>query len=88
KGANQALAAARGGAQVHLIGMVGNDNFGSFALDLLNEQGVDVANVGEAVDQHTGCATIWVDDSGENSIIVGAGANMATTASQVPDSVL
>jgi|TARA_R110000744_G_scaffold68635_1_gene139600 ribokinase len=88
KGANQALAAARGGAEVHLIGMVGNDNFGSFALDLLNEQGVDVANVGEAVDQHTGCATIWVDDSGENSIIVGAGANMATTASQVPDAVL
>ena len=88
KGANQALAAARAGDQVRLIGMVGNDNFGTFALDLLNEQGVDVSGVGEAEDEHTGCATIWVDDSGENSIVVGAGANLRARADQVPDALL
>ncbi len=88
KGANQALAAARAGGDVRLYGMVGNDNFGTFALDLLNEQGVDIANVGLAPEQHTGCATIWVDDGGENSILVGAGANLAAKATQVPDSVL
>ncbi|MEQ8441540.1 MAG: ribokinase [Alphaproteobacteria bacterium] len=88
KGANQALAAARAGDDVRLIGMVGDDNFGSFALDLLNEQGVDVSDVGALENQHTGCATIWVDESGENSIIVGAGANLLATADQVPDSLL
>lgn len=88
KGANQALAAARAGDEVRLIGMVGSDNFGTFALDLLNEQGVDVSGVGAAQNEHPGCATIWVDDSGENSIVTGAGANLHARASQVPDSVL
>lgn len=88
KGANQALAASRAGDEVRLIGMVGNDNFGTFALDLLREQGVDVSGVAHAQDEHTGCATIWVDDSGENSIVVGAGANLSARAEQVPDSVL
>jgi len=88
KGANQALAAARAGDDVRLSGMVGKDNFGSFALDLLNEHGVDVSHVGTIDDQHTGCASIWVDESGENSIVVGAGANLYATAKQVPDSLL
>ena len=88
KGANQALAAARAGDEVRLYGMVGNDNFGTFALDLLKQDGVDVSGVGECEGEHTGCATIWVDDSSENSVLVGAGANLKARASQVPDSVL
>lgn len=88
KGANQALAAARAGDEVRLYGQVGSDNFGTFALDLLKQQGVDVTGVGRCEGAHTGCATIWVDDSSENSVLVGAGANLQTKASQVPDSVL
>ena len=88
KGANQAMAATRAGAQVRLFATVGDDQFASFALDLLNEEGIDVTGVVEAKDSRTGCATIWVDESGENSILVGAGANLAAKASQVPDSAL
>lgn len=88
KGANQALAASRAGDDVRLIGTVGNDNFGTFALDLLREQGVDVSGVSEVGDEHTGCATIWVDESGENSIVVGAGANLKARAEQVSDEIL
>lgn len=88
KGANQALAAARAGDAVCLFGMVGNDNFGTFALDLLKQEGVDVSGVAQSDGAHTGCATIWVDDSSENSVLVGAGANLKAKASQVPDSVL
>lgn len=87
-GANQALAAARSGDDVRLFGMVGSDNFGTFALDLLREQGVDVSGVQAAEGQNTGCATIWVDDSGENSNVIGAGANLLAKSNQVPDSAL
>lgn len=88
KGANQALAAARAGADVKMIATVGDDDFAGFALDLLKEQGVDTSLVGSAGDRHTGCATVWVDDGGENSILVGAGANLVTRAAQVPDRLL
>ena len=88
KGANQALAAARAGDEVRLFGMVGNDNFGTFALDLLKQEGVDVSGVTQCDGAHTGCATIWVDDSSENSVLVGAGANLMARAKQVPDALL
>jgi ribokinase len=88
KGANQALAAARAGAEVKMIATVGDDDFASFALDFLKEAAVDIALVGAASERHTGCATVWVDDGGENSILVGAGANLLTRAAQVPDRLL
>ncbi|MDQ0087551.1 ribokinase [Paenibacillus anaericanus] len=81
KGANQAVAAARLGAHVQMIGCVGNDRFGKDILEHLQEQGVDVSNV-EPVTDVTATATIIVSDQ-DNSIIVVPGANNYVTASFV-----
>ncbi|MBZ9977547.1 ribokinase [Mesorhizobium sp. BR-1-1-10] len=79
KGANQALAAARAGAQVRMVGAVGKDNFAPEALALLREAKVDLSGVGETF-ASTGTALIMVGDDGENIIAVVPGAN----ASVVP----
>ncbi|MBU5672590.1 ribokinase [Paenibacillus brevis] len=81
KGANQAVAAARLGAHVQLIGCVGKDRFGEDIVAHLQEQGVDVSNV-EPVTDVTATATIVVADQ-DNSIIVVPGANNYVTASFV-----
>ncbi len=75
KGANQALAAARLGADVTMIGCVGNDSFAEEALSALVEEGVGL-DVLQA-DAPTGVALILVDDRGENQIVVAPGANAA-----------
>jgi ribokinase len=87
KGANQALAARRAGAEVTLAGAVGKDGFAGVALDLLRRDGVDLGLVRE-VDRPTGCAAIMVGAGGENLIAVAPGANEAVTAGQVPDRLL
>lgn len=87
KGANQALAARRAGAQVTMIGAVGRDAFADAALSLLRREGVDLSLVATS-DRPTGCATITVDGQGENQIAVAAGANLDVAASQVPDRLL
>lgn len=74
KGANQALAAARLGAEVRFVGAVGSDGLGDEALALLRAAGVDLAGV-RTVDGPTGLAMIEVDDAGETTIVVVAGAN-------------
>jgi ribokinase len=73
KGANQAVAAARLGARVRFVGAVGSDSFADEALAGLRESGceLDVAAVGAP----TGVAVIYVDASGENTIVVAPGAN-------------
>jgi ribokinase len=73
KGANQALAAARLGADVRFVGAVGSDPFADEALALLKEGGVDLALGWH--DEPTGVALILVDRSGENQIVVAPGAN-------------
>jgi len=83
KGANAAVAAARAGATVRLIGAVGDDDTGAAALAELRKEGVDVSGVATLVGESTGVALIVVDDSGENQIAVGAGANAAITAEHV-----
>ena len=76
KGANQALAAARLGATVHLVAAVGTD--GEEALALLRQEGVELTRVRE-VDATTGLALIEVDTAGETTIVVVPGANAALT---------
>ncbi|AZO66191.1 MULTISPECIES: ribokinase [unclassified Mesorhizobium] len=74
KGANQALAAARAGAKVRMVGAVGKDNFATEALALLREGKIDLSGVGETF-ASTGTALIMVADDGENVIAVVPGAN-------------
>ena len=74
KGANQALAAARLGASVSLVGAVGDDPFATEALALLEEGGVALDRVSRA-DAPTGVAVIVVAADGENQIVVAPGAN-------------
>ncbi len=75
KGANQAVAAARAGADVSLCGAVGKDSFGDEALEALVREGVDVRRVAR-VPQPTGTAVVLVADGGENEIVVIPGANL------------
>ena len=74
KGANQAVAAARAGASVTMVGAVGRDADGDASLDALAAEGIDVSGV-RRVDVPTGVAIIAVDRSGENQIVVASGAN-------------
>lgn len=82
KGANQAVAAARHGAQVSMLGRVGNDSFGVFLLDNLRANHVDFQYV-RRDDSSTGTAIIVVDSSGQNSIVLSAGANGNVSALDV-----
>lgn len=83
KGANQAVAAGKLGAQVAMIGRVGSDSFGRALRDNLGAVGVDMTNV--SVDEHaaTGVAVIQVDDRGQNTIVVASGANARVTRTDV-----
>ncbi|HEY2054397.1 MAG TPA: PfkB family carbohydrate kinase [Solirubrobacterales bacterium] len=83
KGANAAVAAARAGAEVVLVGAVGDDPTGTETLDLLIADGVDVAGVARLAGEPTGVALIVVDAAGENQIAVGAGANGALDGATV-----
>ena len=83
KGANQALAARRAGAEVALSGAVGGDAFADPALALLREAGVDISRV-RICDAPTGTALILVDAAGENQIVVVAGANGLVRPGDVP----
>lgn len=75
KGANAAVAAARAGAVVTLVGAVGADDLGRDTLQELRAEGVDVGAVAVLDGVATGVALIVVDAAGENQIAVGAGAN-------------
>ncbi|QPH54492.1 ribokinase [Pontivivens ytuae] len=83
KGANQAVAAARAGARVAMIGAVGKDAFAAPALGGLQAAGVDCSGVAE-VSAPTGLALIGVAADGENSIIVAPGANAVAKARDLP----
>lgn len=74
KGANQAVAAARQGVSVAMVGRVGNDSFGPFLIDSLKSDQVDTNHVSKD-DSATGTAIIVVDSNGQNSIVLSAGAN-------------
>lgn len=82
KGANQALAARRAGAEVALVGAVGDDAFAPLALVELAKAGVDLSRV-RKVAAPTGAAFIAVDETGRNQIVVAAGANAHARASDL-----
>lgn len=79
KGANQAVAAARLGYRSVLLGAIGDDIFGQNLLSTLNSYGVDTTYILQ-VPEASGTASIVVDSTGENTIIVTPGANRAVTA--------
>jgi ribokinase len=75
KGANQAVAAARLGSDVSIIGKVGNDQFGEALLQAVNADGVNTQYIIRDSKVPTGVAFITVDDRGKNTIVVASGAN-------------
>lgn len=83
KGANQAVAAARMGADVTLVGAVGGDSFGRDAIEELRRDGIDVTRVAVLSGETTGIALIVVDLHGQNQIAVASGANAQVTGAFV-----
>lgn len=83
KGANQAVAAARLGQRVAMVGRVGEDDAGRTLRAALNDYGVDYAAVVETTETPTGIALITVDPNGENIIVVSSGANARVGAADV-----
>jgi ribokinase len=88
KGANQALAAKRAGADVRFVGSVGDDDFGRQALENLTCEGVDLSALGRDSSRPTACATVCVAPSGDNQIVIAAGANFATHNDMLHDAWL
>jgi len=85
KGLNQAIAAARAGADVSMIGRVGDDDGGRLLRQSLQDNGVDHSAVGVNPAEASGSAFITVDGRGENAIVVSPGANAALTANDVEE---
>ena len=82
KGCNQAVAAARLGAEVHMVGAVGDDDFGQALCDGLAAEGVSLQHVSRIARCSSGTASITVA-GGENEIVVVAGANAHVTPAHV-----
>ena len=87
KGANQAVAAAKLGAAVTLIGRLGTDAFGQQLRTFLAAQGVDLALVKDTTEAHTGTALITIADA-DNTIVVVPGVNALVSAEDVAAPVL
>ncbi len=83
KGANQAVAAARLGGDVHMIGRVGDDDFGKRLLAGLATNGVNIDRVPITRNVASGVAMILVDAKGQNSIVVAPGANFKVTTKDI-----
>ncbi|MBC6440520.1 MAG: ribokinase [Rhodospirillales bacterium] len=87
KGANQAVAAARAGGEVVIVGCVGRDSYGDDLLEIVSAHDVDTSLI-EHVEAPTGIAVIAVADDGENQILVASGANMSPDHETVTDELL
>ena len=88
KGLNQAIAAARLGGRVHMVGRLGSDRFADIPRVALEEAGIDTTYVESLSGEHTGTATIVVEkSSGQNAIAVAGGANRALTPAHVRDAL-
>jgi ribokinase len=82
KGANQAVMVGRAGARVHLTACLGDDVFGDMSLAHYAAMGFDLSGVRRIAGASSGVAPIWVEATGENRIIVNAGANDHLDAEQ------
>lgn len=87
KGANQAVAAARSGAQVTFIARIGSDDFGAQVLSAFQREGIDTRWIVSDPHLPSGVAFILVDERGENSIVVASGTNAALSSGQIQDQV-
>ncbi|PSL27785.1 ribokinase [Dyadobacter jiangsuensis] len=85
KGANQAVAAARLGADVRFVAKTGNDIFGKQALEGFKDEGIDTRFVSESATLASGVALITVNAQGQNEIVVASGANMDLQPVDIPD---
>ena len=83
KGANQAVAAARLGAEVTLVARLGNDSFGKATRKSLSRQGISTEFLTQDPERPSGVALIIVDNQGENQITVAAGANACLSIEDV-----
>lgn len=82
KGANQAVAAARIGARVRMVGRVGRDTFGPALLEGLRRDGIDVSGIAEDPDHASGIAIILLDGKRQNYIVQVRGANLHCDGTQ------
>jgi ribokinase len=88
KGLNQAVAAARLGGRVHMVGCLGEDAFAEIPARALAEAGIETTQVRASPGQHTGTASIMIDAAtGQNAIAVAAGANRTLGIEQVRDAI-
>ncbi|MCF0041633.1 ribokinase [Dyadobacter fanqingshengii] len=87
KGANQAVAAARLGANVRFVAKIGKDLFGQEAKKGFLKEGLDIQYLIETADHASGIALITVNANGENEIVVASGANMNLHPSDLPDEI-
>lgn len=87
KGANQAVAAARLGANVSFVAKVGNDIFGKEALEGFKKEGLNIDYILQTGDFPSGVASIIVNENGENQIVVASGANMDLKPTDLSDSI-
>ena len=83
KGAYQAVAAARSGADVVMVGRIGDDAFGDALLRTMAEDPIDITHIQKVKDVPTGIASITVDRRGHNRIIVVPGANGTFTPEDI-----
>lgn len=82
KGQNQAVCAARLGAEVTFIGAVGKDKYGETILSSFQQEGVDISAI-KLCNAPTGTASIYVDPTGQNQIVIHPGANAALTPNDI-----
>ncbi len=83
KGSNQAVGAARLGADVTFIGCVGKDNFANLAYKLWEQENINVKYVTQDKEHATGIASIFVEDGGEDMIAIASGSNMALSPAHI-----
>ena len=87
KGANQAYALGKLGANVSMIGAVGNDDYGIKLIDNLKSVNVEVSGIKVLDNESTGCAFVNVDRNGDNNIIAIGGANLKVSKSMIDENI-